>query len=209
MKRYGIRAALLLLALAGLLFSCKKSVPPAPLSIAPDDSAVFSIVYADGDAAALDAASEMQRKLRTLGADLAVVSDAGEEGGHELLIGRTSRPLSAELEALVCAQTPDGGLGWGFLAGGGSLSIYATGQEGYDTAMKQLFEEHTRDGALTVPGNICRLDSLSAGEYDTLKENARECGRLRDNFRSPVCRRQVSARLQSRAHRRPASSALI
>lgn len=184
MKRYGIRAALLLLALAGLLFSCKKSVPPAPLSIAPDDSAVFSIVYADGDAAALDAASEMQRKLRTLGADLAVVSDAGEEGGHELLIGRTSRPLSAELEALVCAQTPDGGLGWGFLAGGGSLSIYATGQEGYDTAMKQLFEEHARDGALTVPGNICRLDSLSAGEYDTLKENARECGRLRDAIRA-------------------------
>ena len=89
----------------------------------------------------------------------------------ELLIGNTSRALSAEAKAIVeekAASDPRGDH-WIYLYRDGQLAIYANGKDAYDLALAELTEKYYRAGEITVKKDINSIGYV-AGPHDAYME---------------------------------------
>lgn len=64
------------------------------LSFIKDGKCDYTIVYAAGDKAASDAASDIQSAIEAVGANVAITDDSAAASGKELLVGKTNRDLS-------------------------------------------------------------------------------------------------------------------
>lgn len=195
MRRRAALLLLLLLLTAAAILSCRDSAPvPAPLVLSSGDP--VTIVCSE-DGAAADAVSEIRTHLTQLGCNVSVVQDDSSAEGGILLLGRTEHTLSAELEALVQAETPPGGTGWGFLVRNSVLAVYASEKEGYTNVMNQLFEEFTTDQTMILPDGTARTGALSAEEWEALTQERRECARLRAAIRAQAAHEPAITALES------------
>ena len=168
MKKLILCVALALICIA--LVSCggepgpKPPVMPAKTPIIRGDAVIvfgansaFDIVYGT-DKMTLDAASSVATAVQGLGLKAPeLFADTGkEETQCELLIGDTSRALSAEAKALVAAnvETDPYGKHWVYLYKNGQLAIYANGDEAYALAVSELAEKYYKAGEITVKSDM-------------------------------------------------------
>ena len=154
-----------------LLAACGGDPTPTPKPEKPaeplvrGDSAVifgandaFTVVYGkDSEVADSDLAGRIVSVVEGLGLKKpSAVADADKpEAKCELLIGDTSRALSAEAKAAIAensAADPEG-QHWSWIYKNGQLALYANSAEAYDLALAELTEKYYKAGEITVKTN--------------------------------------------------------
>ena len=137
---------------------------PGPAPTIRGDSAVifaadsaFTIVYPSGDSACEAVSAEIASAVESLEMkkpDSSADSDK-KETRCELLVGETSRALSAEAkrilaEAIEAAPTDHH---WIWLYRDGQLALYANGEDAYELALEELSEKYLKFGEIRVKTN--------------------------------------------------------
>ena len=180
-----LTAATLLLAACSLIPGSKPTPTPkpdaGPKPVIRGESVVvfgasnaFSIVYGAED---LSVGGSIAGKIKNTVADLGlktpeISSDADKtETKCELLIGDTSRALSAEAKAIVeenAASDPRGDH-WIYLYKDGQLAIYAVGNDAYELALAELTEKYYKAGEITVKKDLKSIGYVE-GPHDAYME---------------------------------------
>jgi len=137
-------------------------------------TSAFTLVYAEGDVSVGGSfAGKVVNAVTALGLKTPefALDNEKTETKCELLVGDTSRALSAEAKAIIdekVAEDPRGDH-WIFLYRDGQLAVYANGNDAYELALAELTEKYYKAGEITVKKDIKSIGYV-AGPHDAYME---------------------------------------
>lgn len=153
-KRYLTIFAILILTIATVLIlgSCNKDPEGnTPVEIAKQGETEYSIVFTQNGSLSPRWANTLKETFFSeFEIEIETLADTSAEAEHEIVIGETNRPLSAELKAAATQGKPEDSWLWGFGYKDGKLAIYANSQKAFNKALEQLKTDYFKDGAFTV-----------------------------------------------------------
>ena len=128
------------------------------------DANPFSVLFSASDAVGREAAGVLTSKLASLGFDVASAkADTSKtESACELLIGETSRAISASAKSAIAvriASAPQS-LHWVWLYSNGQLALYANNAEAYATAIAELSSKYLVDGKIQFKTNAKNIGTV-------------------------------------------------
>jgi hypothetical protein len=134
----------------------------------------FTIVYdAEATFGGADFSNRMATEIYNLGLKKPefAVDAYKTETKCELLVGNTTRALSAEAKAIVekNAEADPRGDHWIYLYKDGQLAIYANSHDAYDRALSELTGKYYKAGEITVKTNTKDIGYV-AGPHDAYME---------------------------------------
>ena len=179
-----LTAATLLLAACTLIPGSTPTPTPkpdaGPKPVIRGDSVVvfsantaFTLVYGTEDTAGGSFAGKTIKAVTDLGLKTPEFAADAEkpETKCELLIGDTSRALSAEAKAIIDEKVAGDPRGdhWIYLYKDGQLAIYASGNDAYELALAELTEKYYKAGEITVKKDMKSIGYVE-GPHDAYME---------------------------------------
>ncbi len=167
-KRLIFLVVLVLTAMA--LGSCLVT-PPSNTDL-PNDGLVFSqergvaITISDenADATVTSVYAEIYKGIFELGIEVKRITDAVEQSGSEIAVGRTTRAASALAWEKIAGADPDSSVAYSLCYKDGTLAIVAVNELSYSEAMK-VYIALISNGELEVDANYSYFVNKSENQY--------------------------------------------
>lgn len=155
----------------------KEEPQPTTVNIVTKDGSDYALIFSS-DSVANDAvlANDLASKIYAAsGVSLRAVPDTNEETEYEILVGNTSRQVSAQLHSEVNGMvTSDAPVVWGYTYKDGKLAFTANCEDGFTIGGKDLLALVSEEGTLSVMSDLHTVKSLSAEEYREYKDSLKD-----------------------------------
>lgn len=136
--------------------------------IASSKGSDYVIIYGSLASYAKELSDQLYKTYRV---DVEFFKHTEKSAEKEILIGETSRDISAKLVAAVNEASAGGqNYAWGYAVEGGKLAIHANGTYGMDSAMKEIYELFIKDEGFTLKEGLCVVKYKNIAEHKAEEE---------------------------------------
>ena len=142
-------------------------VPGEPVDIVAEGQTGYVIVFSQAGSLSPRWANTLKDEIYSIcRVEIETIRDTDEARELEIIVGDTSRGISAELKSAAEADVEAGSYIWAFGYKDGKLGIYANNQKAFNKALEMFKEKYLKDGKLTVPNNLWEIHEFTKAEQD-------------------------------------------